>query len=340
MFLSSQTLFCLIEKEQQSDSASHSPHIGFVPLVTSNLSNLRQYFAAFPPNLRGSLWFLAAMLGFSVAVVLIKMLGQQLHVTQIVALRQIIIILALVPAILKASPEERCLKRPGLQAIRAGLVSLAILAGFTAIIQLPLATATTLSFARTFFATIFAILILKESVGPYRISALLVGFAGILVIMRPDAGSLWNIDMLLAIAAAAGVAVNTTLIRIQSQEDKPSMMVAYQALLVGLAMSPLAYIFWQPPTSSELMLILVVGLLTVCAQWAMVHAYKAAEASALAPLDYLRLLLMTLLGWLVFNEWPDPRTWVGAAIILASALFILYREGKRKRQADNRLSSG
>lgn len=271
------------------------------------------------------------MLGFSVAVVLIKILGQRLHVTQIVALRQIVIVLALIPAFMNARPSERRLKRPGLQVIRAGIVFLSILAGFTAIIHLPLATATTLSFARTFFATIFAILILKEAVGPYRISALFIGFVGILVVLRPNTETIWNIDMMLAVAAAAGVAVNTTLIRIQSQEDKPSIMVAYQASLVGLAMAPLAIAHWQNLTSSELAMIVIIGLLTVVAQWAMVHAFKEAEASALAPLDYLRLLLMTLFGWLVFNEWPDPQTWLGAAIILGSALFILYREGKKKK---------
>lgn len=136
--------------------------------------------------------------------------------------------------------------------------------------------------------------------------------------------------MVLAIAAAAGVAVNTTLIRIQSQEDKPSIMVAYQALLVGCTMALLAYLHWQTPGILELALLTITGLLTVSTQWAMVHAFKAAEASALAPLEYVRLLLMTLFGWLVFNEWPEFQIWIGAAIILSSALFILYREARLK----------
>lgn len=116
------------------------------------------------------------MLGFSIAVVLVKHLGQRLHVAEIVALKQIVILAALIPAIIKAKPSDLRLKRPGLQIIRASLVFLSILAGFTAIIHLPLATATTLSFARTFFATIFAIIILRETVGSYRIGALFVGF--------------------------------------------------------------------------------------------------------------------------------------------------------------------
>lgn len=300
--------------------------------MTSSLSNLRKRLTQTPPNLLGSLWFLGAMLGFSIAVVLIKFLGQRLHVTEIVAIRQIVILAALIPAIMKAKPADLRLKRPGLQIIRAGIVFFSILAGFTAIMNLPLATATTLSFARTFFATIFAVIILKESVGPYRIAALFAGFLGILIIMQPDTGISWNIHMMLAITAAAGVAVNTTLIRIQSQEDNPSIMVACQALLIGCAIMPLAYLYWLPPSIPELIILTITGLLTVSAQWAMVHAFKAAEASTLAPLEYLRLLLMTFFGWLVFNEWPAPQTWIGAAIILSSALFILYREAKRRKK--------
>ena len=108
-------------------------------------------------------------------------------------------------------------------------------------------------------------------------------------------------------------------------------MVAYQGLIIGILMIVPAWYWWIPPTWDELKLITLIGLLTVFAQWAMVHAYKVGEASALAPLDYIRLIFATLLGFLLFGDLPDGQTIFGAAIILASTLYIMRREAKLKR---------
>ena len=306
-------------------------------------------FAAFrslTASMQATFWMLASILCFSFAVALVKQLGQHLHVSQIIALRQIFVLAAMLPTILKAS-EQGLIKgirinRPGLQATRAISAFVGILAGFTAIIHLPLATATTISFTRTFFITIFAVALLGERVGIRRISAMAVGFLGIVIVARPqqliEAG--WeglDINMLLALLAAACIGANRVIIRRQTHDDRPVLMIFWQAIAIGLAMIPVAWWHWQSPSWHDLFLIAILGLFTVSAQLSMVVAHKLGEASALAPLDYLRLLSMTFLGWLLFGEWPDIYTWIGAAIILVSTLYIIRREAQLKKNRNKKI---
>lgn len=293
---------------------------------------LANWFKRQPTNIQGALWLFCALASFSVAFALVKQVGQHMHVTQIVALRQVIVLAALIPALLKSSKADLTLKRPSLQLIRASFAFCAILTGFTAVIHLPLATSATLGFTRTLFVTIFAVLLLKEGVGKRRIGAMLVGFGGVLIIIRPDTDHPLEWTMILAVFAAACVAMNTILIRIQSQHDKPTTMIAYQGTFIALLMIAPALYWWTPPSFDDLKLIALIGLLTVFAQWALVHAYKQGEASALAPMDYLRLIFATFLGWLFFDNLPDLHTIAGAAVILGSTLYIIQRELKLKRK--------
>ena len=297
---------------------------------------LRSQFDTLPSNMRAVALFLLAIITFSFCVALFKYLGQSLHVTQILGLRQVFIIAALIPAIYRASKVALLPKRLDLQLVRSCLVVVGILSGFTAVIELPLATSTTLSFTRTFFITFFAVIILRESIGPRRITAMLFGFVGIVIIARPQdllEGGLVGVDIniLLAVLSACMIAINQVLIRIQSRFDAPALIVSWQAVLVGIAMTPLAYWHWQTPTWEQLGLIALLGLMTSLAQYSAVNAIKLAEATFLAPFDYLRLLVTTALGWVLFSEWPDLYTWLGAAIIFASTLYILRREAGLKK---------
>ena len=289
-----------------------------------------------PSNIRAIVFVMIAMVCFVNMSAIVKLLGQSLHVTEVVAIRQGFMILFIMPAVIKSTGGRITIQRKDLFLIRGFLTFFSILLGFTAIINLPLATATTLSFTRTFFITVFAVLILKESVGLRRIGALIVGFSGILIIARPfemlrDGIASFDINLLFAVIAASTIAMNQIIIRIHSRYDTPSVMVGGQALLVGLAMAPLAWIYWQTPNLTQVALIGLTGLLASFAQWLMVHAYKLAETTRLAPFDYMRLIFSTILGFYLFNEWPDTYTWLGASIIFASTFYIMRREAKLKK---------
>nr|WP_321460044.1 DMT family transporter [uncultured Cohaesibacter sp.] len=290
-------------------------------------------FDAMPDFLQAVLVMFIAMIGFTLQAGIVKELGQSLHVSQIIVIRQAWMILFLLPPMLKSAHGDLKIHRKDLFLWRALFTYVSILAGFTAIIQLPLATSTTISFTRTFFLTIFAVLFLKEAVGMRRIGALVTGFIGVLIIARPTelfAAGLDGIDqnLLLALVGAALVAGNQTIVRIHLRFDRPTIIVTYQAIVIGLALIPLAWINWKPMTLSQFGLMALIGVLASYAQWLTLHSFKRAEATALAPFDYLRLVLSAALGWYMFNEWPDAYTWLGAIIIFASTFYIMRREAK------------
>lgn len=291
--------------------------------------DLATWWVGLPGNLRGGLIFIVASVLFSVMVALIKLAGQRLHVTEILLVRQATMTLVAIPVIYAGWPGSLHTARPRLQYARVGLAFLAMTLGFAAIIELPLAEATVISFSKTFFTTVLAIVILGEIVRMPRWSALLAGFVGVLIIVWPDGNHPFSIWHLMALASAICVSMVFIIIRILSQIDQPITILTYQAVGVGILMIPAAVWFWKTPTWWELGLLVAIGLISAVAQYLNILAMKAGEASALAPLEYSRLIFATLLGLWMFAEWPEARVWIGATIIIASALYVLHRERRR-----------
>ena len=267
---------------------------------------------------------------FSLMALLIKLLGQRLHITQILLVRQIGMTAMVAPSILRNFPGSLRSERPGLQLLRVLFALVAMLCGFTAIIHMPLADATAIFFAKSFFVTIFAVFFLAETVGVYRWGAVLVGFVGVLIMLQPgtDNFSIYGLASLTGAAGAAGVMI---LLRLLSRIDSANTIMSYGALGVGLVMTIPGIYFWQEPTVSEWGLLVAVAVVSYFAQKCNIFAYKHGEASLLASLDYVRLLWATLFGYLVFNQFPGGSTWFGAAIVVAAAIFMIYRETRRKR---------
>ena len=245
---------------------------------------------------------------------------------EILFFRQLAMIMIAAPVIWSSYPQSLISQRPALQAARIGTAFLAMLFGFTAIIHLPLAEATTISFGKTFFITILAILFLGETVGARRWAAVAIGFLGVLIVAWPSGQEAINVYGLLAILSAALVGFVMVMVRRLSQVDQPITILSYQAIGVGLLMLPGAIWFWKTPTLSELAVLAAIGALAVVGQYLNILALKSGEASAVAPIDYVRLVYAMLLGLWMFNEWPEPRVFVGSAIIVGAALYTLHRE--------------
>ena len=207
-----------------------------------------------------------------------------------------------------------------------------MLCGFTAIIEMPLADATAISFSKTFFITIFAIWLLGETVGLHRWGATIIGFVGVILMLRPDGDGLVDPYALLAIAGAACAGMVMIVVRILTRTDPPVTILTYQALGVGLIMAIPAIMTWQAPTLGQWGLLLVIGAISWAAQMANIQAFKAGEATAIASLDYTRLLYATIFGALIFSQWPRVETLIGAAIIIAASIYTVRREAKRGRE--------
>jgi drug/metabolite transporter (DMT)-like permease len=180
-------------------------------------------------NLKGIVFLMLASFVFSIMALLIKLLGQHLHITQILLVRQIGMTIMVAPAILRNFPGSLRSERPGLHVIRLCCALVAMLCGFTAVIYLPLADATAIFFAKSFFVTILAVFILGETVGVYRWSAVLVGFLGVMIMLQPGTDN-YSVYGLLSLAGAAGAAAVMILLRLLSRIDSPDTIMTYGAL--------------------------------------------------------------------------------------------------------------
>lgn len=279
------------------------------------------------------MFLMLASVLFSLMALVIKLLGQHLHVTQILFLRQLGMVIMVLPAIMRHFPGSLPSKRPGLQILRMGFAVVAMLGGFTAVIHLPMADATAIFFAKSFFMTIFAVIILKEVVGIYRWSAVGIGFFGVVIMLQPGTAE-FSIYSLACLTGAAGAAAVMIVLRILSQEDSADTIMTWSSLGIGLVMAVPGIYFWQSPTDGEWILLIVLVVVSYFAQRSNIFAYKHGEASLLASLDYVRLLWATLFGFLVFGHFPGLPTWVGAFIVIGAAIFTIVRETRRgKRQA-------
>ena len=222
-------------------------------------------------------------------------------------------------------------RRPAAHLLR-GLLGMAnLILGFSALFYLPLAEATTISFVAPLFAVMLSALILGERVGRYRWSAVAIGFVGVLIVMQPSGDKLPLIGLLLALFAALGVAAVTIAIReIGRTESAPTTVLwftAFSILLSGLFMP----FFAQPHDWREWGILLALGLLGGLGQLLMTSSLRFAPVPVVVPFDYVQLLWAVLLGWLIWNTHPEVSSWVGAAIIVASGLFTVWREHRLGR---------
>jgi drug/metabolite transporter (DMT)-like permease len=206
-----------------------------------------------------------------------------------------------------------------------------MLAGFWAIAHLPLAQAIALSYSSPLVVTIGAVLFLGEIVRMRRWSAVVAGFIGVLVIVRPGTDG-FTAASLVALLAAASTGAVTISIKFLSRGDPPDTIVLLTTWLWVPLSLPFALAVWQSPPASLWPLLVVIGMLGTLGQYLWTHALRLAEASTLAPLSYLQLVIVSVLAWLLFDERVDGWTAAGAAIVIGASLYIARREAQVARQ--------
>ena len=222
-------------------------------------------------------------------------------------------------------------RRPLDHAIRSisGLLSLGLL--YFAITRITLADATALAYAAPIFITVLAIFLLGEHIGLRRWLAVFVGFAGVLLIARPQAEG-WDIG----VAAAAGSAFTGALVAIWLRklgrtENPAAIGIYYNHFGLLLCFGWVLLSGWLTPRGADLGLFLVFGLGCGLQQWLLTVSFRYAEASLLAPYEYLAMVFAAIVGYVFWGEIPVLSTWIGAAVIAGSGLFIFAR-GRRRRQ--------
>lgn len=202
---------------------------------------------------------------------------------------------------------------------------------FGSYILLPLAEATTIGFSMPIFATILSAVILKEATGVHRWAAVLAGFVGVLIMVRPDAGHFPMAGVAVALGAAVLTACISLLLRDLGRTEGAAVTVFWFTLLsmppLGIAM----FLVAQPHDATTWLILIGVGSVGGVAQLCLTGALRWGPVSLVLPMDYSTILWATLFGWLFWGEWPLITTWIGAAFIIASGLYIAWREHVRLR---------
>jgi len=221
-------------------------------------------------------------------------------------------------------------RRPTVQIGRSVLMLLSNMVFVIAIARVPLATASAIGFTSPLIVTALSVPLLHEQVGWRRWSAVLVGFVGALIVIRPGSG-FDDPAVLLLLGSALAYAVYQIATRWVGRYDNAATGIIFAALLGSLAMSAvLPFVFVMPRTLFDFLLFCLLGLLGGLGHYLIIRAFQLGPAAVMAPLGYIELVGTATLGYLIFDNFPDFWTWVGAVVIIASGLYIAFRERQRR----------
>ncbi len=274
---------------------------------------------------------LAAMAFFTSMSVFIRLSAQEVDSFVVVFFRNFLAVVLLAPWLARVGWNGLRVQRWGLVVSRSLFNVAGMAAGFTAITLIPLAQATALGFTAPLWTTLGAVLILGEVIRARRIAALVVGFIGVIVVLRPGFETL-STGALLALSNAFLLAITTLIVKRLTDTERPEAIVAWMVILQSpLSLIPAAFVWTWPSPLTWVWLFCLAGAGTighVC--WT--RAVQLAEVSQLQPLEFTKLPLVALLGFLIFTEIPTVWTWFGGAVIFASTVYISYREAKVARR--------
>src|SRR5258708_2156019 len=262
---------------------------------------------------------------------MIRLLSTQIESVQTAFFRAVISVVRLLPMIAAGRVQPWHSKRLAGHFWRTVMGTASMVLGFYAVSMLPLADATAIAFSQPLFSVVVAALVAGEKVRWRRWSATIIGFAGVLVMVRPGAGSL-QLGALVALANAASVAVSIFLVKRLSDSEAPLMILTQFAIFSTLLLALPAILVWRWPDFWGWVLAIGVAVSATVGQYFWVQAFKAGEMSAVAPFEYLRLPFAVFVGWLIWGEMPMIWTYVGAALVIASALYIAHREAQLSRE--------
>ncbi len=277
---------------------------------------------------RGIVLMLVSVILFASMDAVVKWLGATYPTMQIVFFRSLFAFIPLSLFIFRGIGLAALrTQRPFQHAVRSLVGLTAMTSFFYAYSQMPLANAVAIGFAAPMFMTALSVPLLGEKVGPRRWVAVLVGFAGVLVIVRPDAG-VFHAAAPVALAGTVFYALAMIFVRRLGRTETSTAIVFYFTLICTLVSGVFMPFVWVAPDAQGWALLVLVGLLGGLAQMAMTNAVRLADIAVVAPFDYTALLWTALLGFLIWSEVPGINVWLGAVIVVASGIYILYREAR------------
>ncbi|MBL8770085.1 MAG: DMT family transporter [Phenylobacterium sp.] len=278
---------------------------------------------------------LLSALTFSAMTTLIKFLGDDYPAALQTFYRQAAGMVVLLPLIIRHRSAAFATTRPGIMIFRSLTGTVGMILSFYAFQEMPLADANALSFTRTLWLVPLAAIVVKESVGALRIGAAVVGFAGVLLMVRPGAGGEFAVGLpaLAMLAASLLFAFTVTGMKVLTRDHSTTVILVWSAVLGLVLAIPGAVLTWRWPEPMDLALLCAMGAIATANQACYIKGMQLGDAAAMAPIDYTRLVFAAAIGFLMFNEIPTVWTLAGAAVVVASTLFITLREQQLARSA-------
>jgi drug/metabolite transporter (DMT)-like permease len=272
-----------------------------------------------------------ALLGFAIYAThdaITKHLGAQYSVFQIIFFAMLF---AFIPMSVLMLADKKTgnfrPKHPWLVLARSGLSVLALSCGFYAFTVLPLAEVYSLLFAAPLLITVFSIPILGEVVRLQRWAAVIVGLLGVLIVLRPGTTEL-TLGHAAALTSACASSLASVVVRKIGGEERSAVLILYPMMLSMLLMGGALTEVYQPMELSDLSLMAGLGFLSVIAQLCIISGYRSAPAAVVAPMQYSQILWATFFGYMFFSESPDFYVGIGSAVIIASGIFVVWRESR------------
>jgi len=278
-------------------------------------------------SLRAALMMLGAVASFSLMDAGLKQLSAHYPAFQVAALRGAASLpFVLAWALHRGGIAPLLRVRWPLHLLR-GAMGIAMMASFVyALRTLPLSTAYSIFFVAPLLVTALSVPLLGERVGPRRWTAIGIGLLGTLVLLRPSGDGLGSLAALAVLLAAAMYAVSAVTVRLLARTDSTQSMMVWLMLMMAVGAGVLALPTWQPVHSEHAWLIVGIGIAGGLGQYAVTEAFRLGEASLIAPLEYTALVYGVLLDVTLWGVLPDAMTWLGAAIIVGSGLYLLRRD--------------
>jgi S-adenosylmethionine uptake transporter len=283
------------------------------------------------PTLRGAAWMICAGACWVGMTILVRDLSTGYSVFELLFIRNLVAVAILVPPAMRVGLSTLKTKRLGLHCLRAAFSYVAVLGLFFGVGSLPLPDVTALSFTQPLFVVVLAALILKEIVGPARWRAVIFGFLGILVIVRPGFAEIGVATLAVLMSSFAYACTNICVKRLLTTDTPNQSVIYFNVLMLPLSLVPALFV-WVTPGPLDFLRMVGIGFCGTLAVYAYARAFALAPASAVMPFDFLRLPLAALAAFALFGEIGDPWTWAGSLIIFGSSYVLARSETQPKRE--------
>ncbi|MEM7775766.1 MAG: DMT family transporter [Pseudomonadota bacterium] len=277
------------------------------------------------PAIRGIILMVASTVCFSTMHAAISFISSELHPFQIAFFRNFFGLLIFLPVVFRSGLGFLRTDRLGMHILRALLNVGAMLAFFSALAMTPIARVTALAFTAPLFMAILSVMFLNERLDATRIGATVLGFLGTAIVLRLDLVAI-DIGAILVIGSAATWAVTMIVIKKLARTESSLTITGYMSILLSVLSFVPALLTWTWPSAFAWVMLVFIGVSGTIAQLALAESLKQADATAVMPFDFLKLVWAALLGYMLFAQAPDGSTWIGGALIFGAGIFVLYKE--------------